>query len=758
MTWLLLFRRSQRFVTVMTAVLAAGSLPTLTFAQSTAKPAKVSDSDAETEVSAEQMTGRPDRELFLERDIEIKRGGTTLTADHGTYWIAEDEVEASGNVRMTRFGDRYTGDKMRLKIDTGEGYALNPTYHLKQTNGQGQAERIDFQSQDVADITDGTYSTCEGPDPDWYLKSNTMTLDKGRDIGTAGTTIIYFKDVPIIGTPYMSFPLSDARKSGFLPPSIGSSSNGGLQVAVPYYFNIAPNRDFTFTPNYIARRGVQLGGDARYLDQDYAGETKFDFLNNDAETHTNRYSYSTVHTQRLSPRVTFGWNISGASDNNYPDDFSTNLATSTNRLLLRDIYATYSGDFWSATARASSYQVLQDVNAPITSPYDRLPQLTLTAARQDVNGFDWTTNIEATRFQTSDPNPSLNMPRSGDRFVFNPSVSYPIIRPGYFITPKLSLNAASYNVQDTSTSPTTNFSRVLPTFSLDGGFIFERESNLLGEGATQTFEPRLFYVRTPYQDQSQFPVFDTALADLSFAQIFSENRFVGNDRISDADQLTFAVTSRFIEPSGAERLRVALGQRFYFADQRVTLPGQAVGGDSKSDFLASADWKISDHLSTDGNLQYSAADKSISRANYAVSWRPEPKKVLNLTYRIDVPNALRQIDVSGQWPIFDRWYGVGRLNYSLPNDYAQRSTYVPTSAPPANGLSEGLIGLEYKADCWIFRIVAQRIPTSTGQTNSTLFFQLELSGLTRLGSDPMLALRRSVPGYQTLSTNSNVND
>lgn len=757
MTWLFSLRRSQRLVTVMAAALTAASLPAIACAQTGAKPAKVDDSEAETQVSSEQMTGRPDRELFLERDVEITRGETTVNADHATYWIVEDEVEANGNVRMTRFGDRYTGDKLRLKIDTGEGYALNPTYHMKETNGQGRAERIDFEAQDQAAITNGTYSTCEGPDPDWYLKSNTMNLDKGRDIGTASTTIIYFKDVPIIGTPYMSFPLSDARKSGFLPPNMGTSSKGGLEVTIPYYFNIAPNRDFTFTPSYIARRGLQLGGDARYLDTDYSGETKFEYLSGDKQTHTDRYSYSTIHTQRLSPRLSFGWNISGASDDDYPDDFSRNLATSTNRLLLRDMYLTYSGDFWSATARASSYQVLQDVDSPIISPYDRVPQLTLTGARPDVNGFDLAANVEATRFQTSDAIASLNQPRSGDRFVFNPSVSYPVIRPGYFITPKVSLHATSYSLDNSGTTLDRSSNRVLPTFSLDGGLMFERESSFFGEAATQTLEPRLFYVKTPYRDQSRMPVFDTALADLSFAQIFSENRFIGNDRISDADQLTFAVTSRFIEPSGAERLRVALGQRFYFSEQKVTLPGQVADGDNKSDFLASAELKISEQLSTEGNLQYSATQKTISRANYGVSWRPEPKKVLNVSYRVDVPNALRQIDVSGQWPIADRWYGVGRLNYSLSNNYDKRIGYIGTGTP-ASGLSEGLLGLEYKADCWIFRIVAQRIPTSTGQANSTLFFQLELSGLTKLGSDPMQALRRNVPGYQTLSNTSTFNE
>lgn len=749
MTWLFSFRSSQRFVTTMAAVVTAASASTFASAQPVVKPVKAKSPEAETRVSSEQMSGRPDREIILDRDVEIIRGETTVTSDHATYWIEEDEVEASGNVKMNRFGDRYTGDKMRFKMDEGRGYVTNPTYRMQGNNAQGRADRIDFESEDRALITQGTYSTCEGPDPDWYLKSNTMHLDTGKDVGTAGTTLIYFKGVPIIGTPYMSFPLSDARKSGVLAPTMGTTSTGGFEVMVPYYFNIAPNRDLTLFPKYIARRGFQLGADARYLEKDFAGQTKVEFLPNDKETKTNRYSIASLHTQSLTSRASLSWNINAASDDDYATDFSRNLSTSTQRLLLRDVLFSYGGSFWSASARASSYQVLQDVRSPIGRPYARLPQLNFLAARQDVNGFDWTATGEATRFW----HPDLVR---GERYVVNPTLSYPIVRPGYFVTPKVSLHSTSYSVENPLARTSASYNRTLPTFSLDSGLIFERETNIFGEAATQTLEPRLFYVKTPYRDQSQFPVFDSAEADLSFAQIFSENRFIGNDRISDANQLTTALVSRYIEASGAERLRVALAQRFYFEDQKVTMPGVVPQGDSKSDILASGTIRISDALSTEGNLQYSSSQKTVSRGNVGVSWRPEPKKVLNLAYRVDVPNALRQVDVSGQWPIADRWYGVGRLNYSLSNDYAKRPNYIGT-APPTQGLSEGLLGLEYRADCWIFRAVAQRIPTATGQATTSLFFQLELSGLTKLGSDPMEALRTSIPGYQAINKPSNIN-
>lgn len=749
MTWLGPLLPQPWAMMVKTAMAAAiSALPFAVSAQTAVPSPADKGSNTPTNVSSEQMTGRPDRELFLERDVEIIRGGTTLNADRATYWIADDEVEASGNVRMTRFGDRYTGDRLRYKINAGEGYVDNPTYHIKANNGQGAANRIDFESKDCALINQGTYSTCEGPNPDWYLSSNTMRLDKGRDVGTASTTLIYFKGMPVMGTPYMSFPLSGKRKSGVLPPSIGTTSRGGLENMVPYYFNIAPNLDFTLFPRLIVKHGLQLGCEARYLGASYSGETNFEYLGNDRQTKTNRYFISTIHSQTLRHGNSFGWNIHVASDDDYLCDFARDLSTSSNRLLVRDVYFTHHADFWSATARASNYQVLQDPLALIGRPYDRLLQVNFAAARQDVNGFDWTAGAEATRFYRPDT-------IHGERFVIYPSLSYPIIRPGYFVKPKVSWHAIKDSLENPLDDSKSNYSCTLPTFSLDTGLRFEREASFLGEAMRQTFEPRLFYVKTPYRDQSMLPNFDSAEADLSFAHIFNENRYIGHDRISDANQLTAGVVSRFIKEHGVERLHLALGQRYYFKAPQVTLPGLVPSTDKKSDILASAALKFSDTLSTEGVLQYSATRKTISRTNYGLTWRPAPKKLLNLNYRRDKPNELSQIDVSGQWPLSDRWYGVGRINYLL-SDCKLLANFL--NDKNCQKLSESLLGLEYKADCWIFRVVAQRLPTGTGESNTSLFCQLELSGLTKLGSDPMMAIRNNVSGYQPISQPSNVSD
>jgi LPS-assembly protein len=745
MTWFSAFLNSQcslRIVTAAAAVTAAATLPSPVSAQSAlapdaaapAAPKRVDEHELPATIEADQISGNPDREMTAERNVEITRGSTKVTTDHATYHVIEDQIDANGNIRMQRFGDRFTGDELKLKIESGQGFVTHPTYRLERNNAQGNAERIDFEAQDRATVVDGSYSTCEGPDPDWYLKSDTIHLDTGRNVGTASKTVVYFKDVPILATPGMSFPLSDARKSGFLSPLYGGTNKGGFELSTPYYFDIAPNYDLTLYPNIITRRGLQLGADGRYLSQNYSGETRLEILPNDKLAGTTRYALTSTHNQTLAPGLSMNWNLSAASDDNYPDDFPRTLTTASQRQLLRELNFSYGSAYWNALLKVATYQVLQDPTAavPIPQPYGRLPQLIFHSGRQDVaGGFDWAVDSELTRFWNSDL-------VSGTRFYLNPKISYPIVTPGYFITPKLSFDVTKYSLDNVTApgSPTTQTSltRSLPTFSIDSGLVFEREASFFGQRMTQTLEPRLFYVRTPYRDQSQIPNFDTAEADLSFAQLFSENRFFGHDRISDANQLTAAVVSRYVEPSGEERMRFAIGQRFYFTGQRVTL-GTDATSEARSDLLVSVAGRLLQSLSAEGDIQYGESTHTLNRANLGIHWQPAPKRVLNVEYRRDVPNNLEQFDVSSQWPVSQRWYGVARINYSLPD----------------RKVAEGLIGMEYKADCWVFRTVAQRIPTAAEKATTSFFFQLELNGLTKLGPNPLEALRTSIQGYQQVN-------
>ncbi|MYN39446.1 LPS assembly protein LptD [Duganella sp. FT109W] len=739
----------QRLAYALSAIFTVSALPSVAYAQSAPpkqRAPRVEDKDAVTIVKAEDLSGRPEREVNLERNAEIVRDKTKVNADTACYRQVENEVEAKSNVKIWRFGDYFTGDELKLNMDTGKGYMLNPTYKLEANHAQGKAERLDFINEDEAVVVNGTYSTCQGFDPDWYLKSDTLNLDSGRDIGTAGKTLIYFKDVPILGTPAMSFSLSGARRSGWLSPTPGFGSKNGAELVVPYYVNIAPNRDLTLYPKVIANRGIQFGALGRYLGETdggfYRGETYLEFMPHDREyaqanpnDKADRWMVRSSHTQDLTKQWDFSWNFNAASDDNYPNDFSKNVTSSTDRQLLRELRTDYHGDFWTLTARVQKYQVLQDPESVVDSslfvsrPYDRLPAINFSAAQYDVlGGFDWAFNAELTRFY----HPTLI---NGTRLVAIPQLSYPIIGPSYFITPKVMLNAATYQLDAYAGTDAQNLSRAVPTFSLDSGLVFERDIKWGGKSMTQTLEPRLFYVNTPYRDQSKFPTFDTDAATFNFSQIFSENRFVGSDRIGDANQLTAALTSRFLDANGAEALRLAFGQRFYFRDQRVQLDQSTPVGDSRSDILLAATGRISDTWMFDSAVQYNQGERRVVSESYTAQWIPGPKKVLNLGYRY-LRDNFKNIELSSQWPIFQRWYGVGRISYSLQG----------------KKILESLAGLEYNADCWVFRTGAQRFVTTSTKASTQIFFQLELNGLSHLGlGSPLEAMKASIPGYQRLN-------
>jgi len=741
---------------------AAGPLYAQTAPASVPAAQHGDDQDQPTTMRAEEFAGRPDRELNMYRNVEVTRGATGITADTACFRQVEDEVTAQGHITMWRFGDRYKGDALQLNLETGKGWVLNPTYHLQVSNAQGGAARIDFLGENQAVVVDGTYSTCDGPDPAWYLKSSSLNLDSSRDVGTAGKTVIYFKDVPILYTPALSFSLSGARRSGWLPPSIGTGSKGAAEIMVPYYVNIAPNRDLTLYPRYIFNRGLQMGATGRYLGETsrgaYSGETHIEALKNDRVAHRDRWWVDTLHTQVLAPGWSYGWNAHAASDNEYPSDFSRTVAASAQRQLLRELRTDYWGHYWSLNARVQSYQVLQDPAAQdpnnpnaaaltVPRPYDRLPQINFHAGRYDVlGGFDWSTDAEIVRFS----HPDKNLVQ-GNRANLVGQVSYPIVRPGWFFTPKVILHATQYdlenNVDPTTKLPRNQISRVLPTLSLDSGLVFERKTSLFGPDSTQTLEPRLFYVRTPFKDQSAIPNFDTAVAGFNYAQLFTENRFVGADKVSDANQVTAALVSRFIEANGVERLRLVGGSRYYFSDPRVNPrvllnPGEAAEV-TRSDGLLAASGRISESWSFDSGVQYDAQSRSMYSKNYGVQWNPAPMKVLNFQYRYQrdtngPASGFRNAEVSGQWPLSQRWYGVARASYSTRD----------------RKLLESLVGLEYKADCWVFRMGAQRFVTAAQTTSTPIFFQLELNGLSRLGfGNPQETFNKSIPGYTRLNTN-----
>jgi LPS-assembly protein len=430
--------------------------------------------------------------------------------------------------------------------------------------------------------------------------------------------------------------------------------------------------------------------------------------------------------------VAAGVNYHKVSDDAYFVDFGESIINTSQRVLPQEGFLSYGRPTWSTALRVIRNQTLVDPLAPITKPYEKVPQLTFNAQRYDLGGFDVGVAVDATKFG----HPTLE---EGSRFIVNPVISYPWLAPGYFVVPKLQWHATQYELDENLRPGAASPTRTVPMASLDAGLVFEKDGSWLGRPAIHTLEPRLYYARVPFRDQSTLPVFDTAEADFNFAQLFTENRFVGGDRIAEADQLTAALVARVLDPdTGAERLRTAIGQRYYFGQQRVTLPGQEPQTGRESDLLVSAAGAIHRRWIVDGTLQHSTLQNQIVRASMGVRYQPRSSSVLSLRYRYKI-NELDQLDMAAQWPLdfmgLPRWYGVGRANYSY-----QDGRWI-----------ELLGGLEYKADCWVMRVVAQSYVTSAATRTTTVYVQIELNGLGGVGSSPVETLKRNIPGYQVIN-------
>ncbi|HET7834854.1 MAG TPA: LPS assembly protein LptD [Variovorax sp.] len=726
-----------------------------------------------TFVDGDKISGRPDLETVVEGNATLRRGDMSMRADRLEYYQPEDRARATGNVRINQAGNEYEGPEVELKIETFEGFFNKVRYRFLDTGGHGDAERIDFVDSNVSVARRATYTTCRPEDypgwmPAWLLSAATLTTDTEDNVGVATNARLTFMGITTPAFPSLSFPLSNDRKSGMLPPVIGLDSVNGIDITTPYYWNIAPNRDATLYPTVMSKRGINLGTEFRYLEEKYNGEIRADYMPDDRlRDGRDRWGVWTHHSQTFDAQY-FGLDslvgtlaINRVSDNDYWRDF-TRTPSLTQRLLANDGSLNWTKGDWSGVARVLSYQTLQYAPAPIVPPYDRMPQITANYNKFDWNGFDFSLNNDYTRFEAK-PLEQGGQP-NGERVFSVASLSRPFLTPGTFVVPKVMLNATAYQFDGPLlTNGATHADRVVPTFSLDSGLIFERDANYFGRAFRQTLEPRAFYVYTPFRNQNYLPVYDTAQNDFNFATVYTENAFSGDDRISDSNLLTLGVTTRLIDPdTGAEAARFGIAQRLRFADQLVTMPGGVPVTDRFSDLLLGAQINWTPKWSVDGTVQYNPDTQTSARTAISARYNPSPYRTISAAYRYQADttptsnDGNRALDVSWQWPLNDlwgdkgqdlgpgrgqgggRWYAVGRLNYSLES----------------SKLTDGVLGFEYDGCCWIGRVVLERVTTGQVTASTRIMFQLELVGFAALGSSPRRTLTQNIQRYTPLRTPS----
>lgn len=739
-------------------------------------------SDAPIEIEGDKLEMYLDRKMRATGNAKITKGNQSVAGDKINYDVQNDELMVEGNAVVKLDGTTLNGPKLKMRLSDSIGEMQNASLELgglskqlsslKQAqtmsigasqllDGQtgdkgdpkrylndnalltndaditkpletsrGDAEVISFEGENKKRLKKARFTTCAADVDDWYIKANDLDIDSKTRIIEAKHAHIEFKGVPILYTPWLRFSYNNQRESGFLAPSIGATSRSGAEVLIPYYWNISPNKDATLGARFLSKRGLQLQGEFRYLEPLYSGVSNVEYLNKDSESDDTRFYYNFRHRHSFDNGWSAGFNLERVSDDQYFSELSSNIASTSRVNLAQTAFVNYNNESWNFNGLVQRYQTLDD----LSFAYSRLPQLTLSYYRE----FERFTTEFSTQYTYFDRNNDAPIAPTGSRFVNQASVAMPMGNAFSFLTPKLSLNLAHYDLKDNNytvngnTVSNNSKTRVLPTFSLDAGLFFDADKSYFGTDYTQTFEPRIFYLYVPEKNQNQIPVFDTGLTDLNLTTLFIENQFTGYDRINNANQISLALTTKLIEKDGIERISATIGQRIYFDDQTVVLPGTATSNRSTSDLIAGVTASLSSRLKLDAFTQYNPSSNQLERSNLLARYNPEPGKLFNVGYRL-TRDLLEQIDVSGQWPLGKGWYGVGRVNYSL-----RESTPIET-----------LLGLEYDSGCWQARTVLQRLETATSDANYSLFFQLELGGLASIGSNPLNLLRRDIPGYLT---------
>jgi len=750
----------------------------------------IADGKALTFTSSDSIDGVVDREMHLKGRAQIRRNGAVIKADEIKYDPDSDVANLVGNTELSKGNATFKGPKATFKVDAREGEMEAPTYELRDNRASGTAKKLTIETADIFVFDKVTYTTCTPENLDWYFTASTLEIDNEQKemVGTNG--VMRFFDVPIAYIPYFTAPTSNQRRSGILSPVAGYNSNNGIDITQPYYLNIAPNRDLLLIPRVMGQRGVQLGAKYQFMDPLYAGTLGGDYLPNDKKTGTDRWRYDWQQRQSFTgalgpggipiPGAWTGYaNIARVSDNMYPTDFSQSIAGAVTNQFRQEVGTvknlTGSLSNWNVSAKAMTFQTLQpDPTVIVQSPYNIMPNVNasysslLTPTVTDVSGKYLalpsgpvsTFSTDYTRFAYNVNSNLLAAPAGylysqADRTVIKGAMALPQITPGYYLTPKVSFQSNTYAATAYTPGAPAAQGFTIPTISLDSGLAFEREAaelkGFFGRDMLLTMEPRAFYVYTPFQSQAYTPLFDTADAGFGVSQIFSENNFVGNDRIADNNKLTGGITSRMIEAStGAERASITLAQRQDFTGQRVGLNGTIINPSTYSDTLGSASVRLLGNFSADMFGQYNTQLDKFVQTTVGASWRPTPGRSLNFGYRNvwspptqtigPTPATLAQTttdqyNISGQWPLTREVSVLARWGYDALTTKTLNS----------------MLALEWMRDCWTLRGAYSQIMNTSQITTTQVLFQIEFRGFGSAGSNPVDIMKLNVPGYMPTS-------
>ena len=656
----------------------------------------------------------------LKGSVIIHHNGRTINAQNLDFDNRDSMATAFGKVLLSTPEIDIKGRDINYKLNTDQGELKDAVYYLKDGSGNGSSTKLTRKGKNLSTLSGATFSTCPADARSWHLQANRIDLHHDTKIGAARHVVLRVGKLPVFYTPYVNFPLDGQRKSGFLTPSYQISDRSGSILSIPYYLNLAPNYDATLNAKILTKRGSMLETGFRYLTPLHRGQLNLSYLPSDnVADDANRYLASIDHTSKLPNNTQLTIKATTVSDDHYFSDLGNSLMSTSTAYLERKIDLTHTKKNWRFSSSIQNYEILDNNSVP----YSKLPELKLSYLPQLRN------NKRKFSLQAELVNFDKTNAASGLRFDIHSQISQHFGTSGWYIKPSIQLRHTQYALKNTTDN---NLNRTLPTVSIDSGLFFERNIN---NGKTQqTLEPRIHYTYTPFKDQSQFPVFDSAsLSSSTLNQLFSNNRFSGKDRIGDTNKLTLGLTTRFIKTSnGRERLKLSLGQAFYFTDRRVSIAGDTIGTTKRTDIALELSGQVTPKVRLINNSYWDPNIGQLSSTETRLHYADKKQRKLNLSYRY-LDDSVKQATASFSIPVGNQWKVLGSTDYDLKKDR----------------VLETLAGVEYSNCCVKTRFVARRFLTSDNITyDTTPFIEFELKGIGSIGNQGRNLLEEKIYGYK----------
>jgi LPS-assembly protein len=672
-----------------------------------------------------EMTREGDAKLT--GGVTIVQGEREVSAESATYDASERRFEVEGDVE-------YRSPDIRLKGGSGSWNALGTgqfsgaEFELPQRPARGSAKSLEMDGAGTLKLEGVRFTTCPAGQTDWELRADSIEIDQKTQQGTGRNVRVDLKGVPILYTPVISFPVGGARKSGFLFPSFGNSDKSGFELGVPYYLNLAPNYDLTLTPFVMSRRGFGLGLDFRYLTGNSSGKFGNDYLPGDDLADRDRRLTTLEHQTDFSDRLRFDADLADASDSRYFEDFGLGPDGTSITFLERQLHLAWIGNGWRLDSRVQDHQVIDTAVDPLDRPYSRLPQVAFTGLWPMPAGFEASLDAETVWFERE-------VGVTGLRADAMPRLAWGLRGAAYHLEPSAAWRMTAYELSDTDAAADDSPHRSAPILSLDSGLVFERESGERDQ-FLHTLEPRLRYTWIPFREQDDLPVFDTALPDLNLVQLFRTNRYVGADRLGDANELAAGLTTRLLRAeNGQQYLTATVGQRFYFESPRVVLPGEVAETRSASNLVGEVELTAWRSWGARAAVEWDAEQSNTLRGEASVQYRPAPDTVVNLGYRYR-EGLLEQWDAGFAWRLSPSWQLYARQVYSTLEDKS----------------IDRFAGFEYSGCCWRLRLLGRNyVSNRTGESDNSILLQVELRGLSSVGTRSDTFLERAIRGYSPAS-------